>query len=441
MSQPSLELWGGIECTVNRVGDAYHDQLAFSGHATRSSDLDLLATLGIRALRYPVLWEHVAPNAPDERDWSWADERLPRLQELGIEPIVGLLHHGSGPRYTSLVDPEFPRKLAKHASALARRYPALRSFTPVNEPLTTARFSGLYGHWYPHERDDRAFVRALLNQVWGTVFSMREIRKQRPDARLVQTEDLGFIRSTPDLSDQADFENERRFLGLDLLCGRVDRHHPMYGYLVEAGATESELARLRDQPCEPDVLGFNYYVTGERFLDSRIGQYPLHTWGGNGHQRYADVEAVRVCRAGLVGPAALLTEAYERYRLPVAITEAHLAGSPEQQARWFSYIWQAAENARAGGVDVRAVTAWALFGSYGWDKLVTQGPCSYEAGAFRIDDGLLVETPYADFLRAVAQGTRQLVHGGWWHADDRLLYEEEEAPTSGLLGLRQAVEE
>src|SRR5215203_439749 len=58
----TLELWGGVECTVNRVGDIYFDQMERSGHATRLSDLCLFAGLGIRAIRYPVLWERVAPD-------------------------------------------------------------------------------------------------------------------------------------------------------------------------------------------------------------------------------------------------------------------------------------------------------------------------------------------------------------------------------------------
>ncbi len=102
----------------------------------------------------------------------------------------------------------------------------------------------------------------------------------------------------------------------------------------------------------------------------------------HGRARYADVEAVRVCRSGLRGPGALLTEAYERLGVPLAITEAHLAGSAEERARWLSYVWTSAESARASGVPVQAVTAWALFGSYGWDRLVTEGASSYEAGAF-----------------------------------------------------------
>ncbi|MDF3066620.1 MAG: hypothetical protein K0R38_2221 [Polyangiaceae bacterium] len=426
MSQPLLELWGGIECTVNRVEGVYHDQLRFSGHHERSSDLRAFASLGIKALRYPVLWERGAPHSPEEVDLGWADGRLALLRDLSVEPIVGLLHHGSGPAYTSLMDPQFPEKLADYAGKVARRYPWLRRYTPVNEPLTTARFSGLYGHWYPHERSDRSFVRALLNEVRGTTLAMAAIRRVNPGAELVHTEDLGYVRSTPDLAYQADFENQRRFLGLDLLYGRVDAHHPLYRYLLRFGASEAELARLREDPCPADVLGFNYYVTGERFLDSRTAIYPAHTLGGNGRQRYADVEAVRVSRRGLLGPSPLLMEAFDRYQTPLAITEAHLGGHADEQARWFSYLWHSAERARAAGAEVLAVTAWALCGSYGWDQLVTQGATSYEAGAFCVVDGELRETAYAGFLRAIAQGAPRVVDGGWWQRPERLLYADPE---------------
>ena len=33
-----------------------------------------------------------------------------------------------------------------------------------NEPLTTARFSALYGAWYPHAKDDALFSRAVVNR-------------------------------------------------------------------------------------------------------------------------------------------------------------------------------------------------------------------------------------------------------------------------------------
>src|SRR4051794_32398660 len=91
---PALALWGGVECSIVRVGSRVEDELARTGHDARIEDLDRFAELGIRTLRYPVLWErHFGENV----DWSWADTRLNRLRELGIRPIVGLIHHGCGP--------------------------------------------------------------------------------------------------------------------------------------------------------------------------------------------------------------------------------------------------------------------------------------------------------------------------------------------------------
>src|SRR5690349_19114276 len=152
-----LELWGGHECTVNRVQNAFHDQTIRSGHHCRLSDLERFAALGLTALRYPVLWERTAPASPGVHDWTWSDERLARMRELRLRPIAGLLHHGSGPAYTNLLDPQFARLFGEYARAAAERYPWIEDWTPINEPLTTARFSALYGHWYPHARDEGSF--------------------------------------------------------------------------------------------------------------------------------------------------------------------------------------------------------------------------------------------------------------------------------------------
>ena len=186
-----MKLWGGIECTLNRVGNRRSDQLAQCGHYARGSDLEKIAALGIRTLRYPLLWERAVTGSPIEFDWRFADERLTLLQRHDITPIAGLVHHGSGPDGISMFTKQFADGLAEYAGALARRFPWLEYYTPVNEPLTTARFCGLYGHWYPHACSDRAFTRILLNECRATVLAMRAIRRVNPQAKLVQTDDLG----------------------------------------------------------------------------------------------------------------------------------------------------------------------------------------------------------------------------------------------------------
>src|SRR5678810_135023 len=125
----------------------------------------------------PVLWESVAPRGLRGADWRWATRRLKCLRRLGIRPIVGLVHHGSGPAGTDLLDDTFVEGLARFARAAAEHFPWVEDWTPVNEPLTTARFSTLYGHWYPHRTDSAAMARALLVQTRATVRAMEEIRK------------------------------------------------------------------------------------------------------------------------------------------------------------------------------------------------------------------------------------------------------------------------
>jgi dTDP-4-dehydrorhamnose reductase len=422
-----LEMWAGVECTVNRVDDRYFDQVERTGHAARLDDLERIAALGVRAVRYPVLWERVAPDGLERADWHWVDARLHRLRELGVRPIVGLVHHGSGPRGTSLVDPAFPIKLAAFARAVAERYPWVEHFTPVNEPLTTARFSALYGVWYPHARDALTFARSLLTQCAAIVRAMEAIREVTPAARLVQTEDLAKVHSTPLLRYQADFENDRRWLSFDLLCGRVVPGHRAWRYLHRGlGIPERELAWFAARPCPPDILGLNHYVTSERFLDERLERYPPHTHGGNGRHAYADVEAVRVCADGPAGPRALLREAWERYRLPMAITEVHLGCTREQQLRWLAEVWQAAGALRAEGVELRAVTAWSLLGAFDWNSLLTRDDGCYESGAFDVRAPEPRPTAVARMIRALATDGAYahpvLDEAGWWKQPSRLLY-------------------
>jgi len=431
MDASDVELWGGIECTVNRVGDTYFDQLERTGHASRIDDLDRVASLGIRTLRYPILWERTARAGSDEYDFSWADARMHRLRELGIRVIVGLVHHGSGPSHTNLLDESFVHGLARFAHAVAKRYPWVQDYTPVNEPMTTARFSALYGHWYPHKRDATAFLRALLIQVCATQAAMSSIRNVVSSARLVQTEDFGRVFSTPKLKYQAAFENHRQWLGLDLLFGRVTRHHPMYRYLVTHGISERELGEIEQQPLPPDCIGVNYYVTSDRFLDDRLARYPIGSHGSNGRDHYVDVEAVRVREEGIVGHEGVLKSAWTRYATPLALTEVHLGCTPDEQVRWLLEAWCAARAVRSAGVDIGAVTIWSLFGAYDWDSLVTTARGHYEAGAFDIRGKIPQPTALCEIVTRLIQDP-EFVHPlasapGWWRSNGRFLQGEPDA--------------
>jgi dTDP-4-dehydrorhamnose reductase len=422
---PELQLWGGLECTVNRVRDNYFSQMERNGHAERLQDIERFASLGIKAIRYPVLWERTAPDGIDTADWSWPDERLPALRDLGVTPIVGLIHHGSGPRHTSLVEPNFAEGLAEFAGAVARRYPWVEYYTPVNEPLTTARFSGLNGVWYPHGMSHDTFVRALLNQCRAVVLSMRAIRAVNPNAKLVQTDDISRTYSTPELADVAQFYNDRRWLSWDLLCGKVNPDHSLWNYLRDAGASETELLWFADNQCPPDVIGVNYYITSERWLDHRPERYPESYRGVVNGRQIADIETPRALATPTPGIGPLLQETWDRYGLPLAVTEAHIDANREDQLRWLLEIWSAARKVQQNGADVRAVTVWALLGSYDWNCLVTECKGYYESGPFDVRGPVPRPTAVANMMRELSTGrplSNPVLQGqGWWRRPGRFL--------------------
>jgi len=414
------------------MGRRSFDQLDRSGHLRRTDDLDLIAGLGITALRYPVLWEHVAPDGDLSRaDWSRSDERLEHLRELGVRPIVGLLHHGNGPSDTDLLDPAFPERFAAYAAVVAERYPWVDAYIPVNEPLTTARFCGMYGFWHPHGRDRATMAKILHHQLHGSILAMRAIRDVNPRAEFIQNEDIAKVHATPTLAYEAAMQNERRWLTFDLLAGRVDPSHPMWPVFADAIGTEAIEAYV-ESPFPPDVVGFDHYVTSERFLDDALDPYPERYRSENGRHVFADVEAVWSLSDGPAGVEALLEEAWSRYELPIALTEVHLGGTRDEQMRWLVESYEAAVALRARGADVRGVTVWALLGMYDWNSLMLDPSGFYESGAFDVRDGTLRPTALAELIRELASG-RPYTHPvlsvpGWWRRPERLIYRREQAP-------------
>ena len=159
------------------------------------------------------------------------------------------------------------------------------------------------------------------------------------------------------LREQVLFDNLRRWAGWDLLCGRVTPDHPMWRRIADAGLGD-RLRAIADDPCPPDVIGINHYLTSDRFLDHRLPRYPAHVRGGNDRQAYCDLEAVRVLEPGPPGLEGALREAWSRYAIPLAVTEAHNGCTREEQMRWMEEAWATATRLRAEGVTIQAVTNW-----------------------------------------------------------------------------------
>jgi len=430
MTPAGPAVWAGVESAHLRVGDRIRDQLAETGHDRRISDLDRLPELGVRAVRYPVLWGRDAGGLRrDATDWTWAAARLERLGALGIDPMVELLHHGFGPPGADPRDPRWPERFGAYAGQVARRFPWVHTWLPINEPLTTARFAGLYGWWWPHRMDMPAFARLLLAQCLAVRAATRAIRAEIPGAVIVVNEDAGAVRGTPEVAGAVRHDDTRRWLAFDLLTGRVVPGHPFWGILAALPGIEPSLVSLAADPASPDVLGLDYYITSDRWLDHRTYAFPAELRGGGHGLEYVDVEAVRVVGVAISGFEHALRTAWDRYHLPLALTEVQLAGGAVDQVAWWQEAWRSALEAQATGVDVRAVTAWGVFGSWDWDSVLRVTGRTWAPGCLSSDGG-----PAGEALVDAIHGCRHVTAAnrdasGWWRRIDRAMHD----PTLGRL--------
>jgi dTDP-4-dehydrorhamnose reductase len=415
------EVWAGLECSYVGVRGDVIDELALTGARGHPEWVAVTGDLKATAVRCPVLWGW--PDGRAGTDWDWAARAIDALARRGIRPIVELLHHGAGPSGSSLVDPALPARFADFALAVAERFPEVQWFLPINEPLTTARFSGLYGWWEPHVRDHRLFVRMLLNQCLAFRDSVVAIRTVRPEARFVATEDVGRTRGTAAVRAAVRFDNARRWLTFDLLTGRVRPGHPLWRYLTDDATNRALAERLLAEAQPPDVIGLDYYVTSDRFLDHRLERYPSATHGGDAQLRYADVELVRAHVDGITGFRRILREAWRRYAVPLALTEVHLEGPEADRAAWWNEAWRAANEAAREGIPVLGVTAWAALGAAGWATLLTGPEHAYEPGAFDARNAPPTLTAEGAAIAHAAAGKHPTAIGGWWRAASRILYD------------------
>jgi beta-glucosidase/6-phospho-beta-glucosidase/beta-galactosidase len=126
-----------------------------------SQDLGLAAAAGAGAIRYGLPWYRLNP-APGRFVWDWADRVVDRLDELGLEAIVDLVHYGT-PLWldNAFLNTDFPARLAEYAAALAERYRGrLRLWTPMNEPQITMH-CGEQGIWPPRLAGHDGYVKLV----------------------------------------------------------------------------------------------------------------------------------------------------------------------------------------------------------------------------------------------------------------------------------------
>jgi beta-glucosidase/6-phospho-beta-glucosidase/beta-galactosidase/glycosyltransferase involved in cell wall biosynthesis len=386
-------VWGvGIESTS--IAHLRVDQFEWTQHNRfwRDDFKRLRDELGINALRYALPWNTVEPH-PGEFDWTIADERLHACKEMGIDLYLDVMHFGTPLWLKQAVgDPYFPEALERFSYELAGRYGGfIADWCPCNEPLVLALFSGDFGFWPPHARKWRGYMPVLSRVIQACSRAIRAIRSAQPRARILWCDHVENYKSRDEtLSSEVRWRNLRRFLALDLMLGRVDRHHALFEWVTSYGMSDLDLEWFRLNPQSPDVLGIDYYPNSDWQLDRHAGCVT---------QRRSETP---------VGVYGVGQAYYNRYAIPLMLTESSIDGQPLNREIWLEETVGDCRRLRAEGVPMLGYFWWPMIDQVDWDGALTHRVGKiHEVGLYNLrrqTDGTLARhlTPLAKQFAEIA---------------------------------------
>ncbi len=325
-------------------------------------DLGLIRELGVTHARYGIPWHRINPS-PNTWRWDFADRTLDHLLDLGVEPIVDLVHYGL-PRWIegAFLNSDFPEYMAEYASRAAERFKGrIHLWTPLNEPRVTAWYCGKLGWWPPFQRGWRGFLRVLVGVCRGMVETTKALREVDDENVAVHVDATDLYESgDPTLEEEVFRRQEIVFLALDLINGRVAPGHSLYDWLIANDVSESTLDWFRENAVELDLVGINLYPL---FSQKILVRAP--------HVR------IKMPYAGASIVDRLSRLYHERYQVPIFISETASLGSVKRRAAWLADSVEATRRVRARGIPLVGYTWWPLFALVTWAYRQGRNPPEY----------------------------------------------------------------
>lgn len=298
-------------------------------------DFDLITQLNMNAFRFGIEWARIEPR---EGEWDEAAVEhyktyLQELKKRGITPVVTLWHWTMPVWFTDKGGFEKRANLA-HFERYVRKICELFDenigyIITLNEPNVYTHFGYLSGEWPPQQKSITKTYAVYRNLAHAHRRAYRIIKEMHPHLP---------VGISAQLADTLPL-----------------RPHNIVNKLSVAAATYIWnwwfLNRLKQHQ---DFIGINYYFTEYR---NWLGQVknppkPVSDLGW-----YMDPGSIR----------SILNITWQRYRIPLLITENGLADADDSQRTWWiEQTIAGLQSARRDGVAVCGYLHWSLLDNFEW---------------------------------------------------------------------------
>ena len=322
-------------------------------------DLEAIKALGVNAYRFSVEWARIEPkvNRFEDSVIERYKDFVTMLIENGVQPIL-TLNHFVLPQWFSEIGgwedrenlPYFRRFVSRIVSSMGEN---IHYWVTINEPNVYAVMSYLMGEWPPEIKDMGRAMRVLANLLYAHSEAYDVIKESNP---------LSMVGVAVNMMP---FFPLRTFHPGDRIVSKyLDR---VYNYSFLDSLKNGKMIRplgtgeaVSGISSKLDYLGINYYtrmfakyakplpeiVVGDEFEKTEMG-YEFFPQG---------IEDV-------------VLKAYNRYELPIMITENGIAdGTDKRRWEYIETALKSLRNAMDKGARVFGYIYWSLMDNFEWKE-------------------------------------------------------------------------
>jgi beta-glucosidase/6-phospho-beta-glucosidase/beta-galactosidase len=346
--------WAGFECAYALKKTGRMDLLAETKHDIYCrEDYRLLKDIGITTVREGLAWHQIDNNGM--YDFSRFEEIMAIGVEEGIQQIWDL-NHFDYPDYLDPMSEQFIEQFALYAQAavkIIRKYQdGQLVIVPINEISYFAWVGAEVGRWAPFLKDCGWEFKQQL--VRASVAAMHAIRTVDQEVEFIQVDPL--MRRIPnkrpskEVLTNVDEFNRNKLQTWDMLAGFL---------APELGGAIKTMG----------YLGINYYYFNQEWVLNKKDKHgEFVNWG------------IGWDTPNRVSLAVLLKEVYDRYHLPIVISET--GGWGEYRWKWWQRVIKEVKEAQRMGIPVYGICAYPAVDRPDWEKghLTNSGLWDFEGG-------------------------------------------------------------
>lgn len=322
------------------MAEAKKPQSYVSGRSTDhyrryGEDFDLLQSMNMNAFRFSIEWSRVEPQ-----EGVWDVEAITHyrryvtdLKRRGIEPIVTLFHFTLPVWFAQLGGFEKRRNVQyfnRFADKIVRELgQSVRYIVTINEPEVYVGASYSHGDWPPNVTNRWVAWRVLMNLAYAHNQVARTIRLVNRRYKVAIAKNSNYF-----------------YAGDDAWLSRVSANWMQYW---------QDDYFLRKVVKQSDFMATNFYFS------NRVYGYRVHNPDEQVSDMGWDLSPADIQHA--------LERLYEKYKLPIIVTENGLADNDDSRRQWFiTQTLSGMQKALDNGVKLQGYLHWSLLDNFEWDK-------------------------------------------------------------------------